>query len=173
MFWLFIRKKRKKKSYHISKNTEFLLFYLKRKLVSSTIKPPMKKGDYFLGWVNCIPDVIWYSKSYWDMLVYWLMFWSNFTIAISYSSLSKDGGLPWWVSSKESACNARAAGDTGPIPGLGRFPWRRVWKLTPVFLPGESPETEEPGGLQSMEFSGQSTGVGSRSLLQETFPAQG
>ena len=28
-------------------------------------------------------------------------------------------GLPWWLSSKESACNA---GDLGLIPGLGRFP---------------------------------------------------
>ena len=26
-------------------------------------------------------------------------------------------------------------------------PWRRAWKPTPVFLPGESPGTEEPGGL--------------------------
>ena len=24
-------------------------------------------------------------------------------------------------------------------------PWRRPWKPTPVFLPGESPWTEEPG----------------------------
>ena len=36
---------------------------------------------------------------------------------------------------KESACNA---GDPGSIPGLGRFPWRRKWQPTPVFLPGES-----------------------------------
>ena len=28
-------------------------------------------------------------------------------------------GLPWWLSSKESACNA---GDLGLIPGLGRSP---------------------------------------------------
>ena len=27
---------------------------------------------------------------------------------------------------------------------------RRAWQPTPVFLPGESPWTEEPGGLQSM-----------------------
>ena len=26
-------------------------------------------------------------------------------------------------------------------------PWRRAWKPTLVFLPGESPWTEEPGGL--------------------------
>ena len=36
-------------------------------------------------------------------------------------------------------------GDLGSIPGLGRFPWRRVWQPTPVFLPRESPWTEEPG----------------------------
>ena len=34
-------------------------------------------------------------------------------------------------------------------PGLGRFPGRRAWQPTPVFLPGESPWTEEPAGLQS------------------------
>ena len=28
-------------------------------------------------------------------------------------------------------------GDLGLIPGLGRFPWRRAWQPTPVFLPGE------------------------------------
>ena len=39
--------------------------------------------------------------------------------------------------------------DLGSIPGLGRFPWRRAWQPIPVFLPGKSPWTEEPGGLQS------------------------
>ena len=29
-------------------------------------------------------------------------------------------------------------------------PLERAWQPTPVFLPGESPRTEEPGGLQSM-----------------------
>ena len=58
---------------------------------------------------------------------------------------------------KESACNA---GDLGLIPGLGRFPWRRAWHSTLVFLPEESLWTEEPGGLQSMEPDGlQSMGL--------------
>ena len=47
-------------------------------------------------------------------------------------------GFPWWLSSKESACNAGAAGDAVSIPGSGRFLWRRAWQLTPVLLPGES-----------------------------------
>ena len=33
-------------------------------------------------------------------------------------------------------------------PWVGKTPWRRKWQ--PVFLPGESPWTEESGGLQSM-----------------------
>ena len=33
---------------------------------------------------------------------------------------------------------------------VGNIPWRRKWQPTPVFLPGESPWKEEPGGLHSM-----------------------
>ena len=40
-------------------------------------------------------------------------------------------GLPWWLSGKESACQA---GDAGWIPGLGRFPWRRKWQPILVFF---------------------------------------
>ena len=40
--------------------------------------------------------------------------------------------LPWWLSGEESAMR----------PGLNtrvrKIPWRRKWKPTPVFLPGES-----------------------------------
>ena len=32
---------------------------------------------------------------------------------------------------------------------VGKIPWSRAWQPTPVFLPGESSWTEEPGGLQS------------------------
>ena len=31
-----------------------------------------------------------------------------------------------------------------------KMPWRGAWQSTPVFLPGESPWTKEPGRLQSM-----------------------
>ena len=53
-------------------------------------------------------------------------------------------GFPGGSDGTESACNA---GDPGLIPGLERSPG---WQPTPTFLPGESPWTEEPGGLQSM-----------------------
>ena len=56
-------------------------------------------------------------------------------------------GFPGGSDGKESTCNA---GILRSIPRLERFPWRRAWQPTPVFLPGESPWTEKPGGLQSM-----------------------
>ena len=45
--------------------------------------------------------------------------------------------FPQWLSGKESASTAGATEYAGSIPGLGRFPWRKAWQPTPVFLPGE------------------------------------
>ena len=57
-------------------------------------------------------------------------------------------GFPGGSNGKESACNV---GDLGSVPGLGgKISWRKAWQPPPVFLPGESPWTEEPGGLLSM-----------------------
>lgn len=52
---------------------------------------------------------------------------------------------------KESACNA---GGLNSVPGIGKIPWWRAWQSTPVFLPGEAPWTDEPGGLQSKGSQG-------------------
>ena len=40
-------------------------------------------------------------------------------------------GSPGGSDSKESARNA---GDPGSTPGLRRFPWRKEWLSSPVFL---------------------------------------
>ena len=56
-------------------------------------------------------------------------------------------GFPGGSDGKESACNV---GDLCSIPGWGRSPGGKAWQPTRVFLPGESPWTKEPGGLQSM-----------------------
>ena len=45
------------------------------------------------------------------------------------------GGLPWWLSGKESDCNT---GDVALILGSGRSPWRRKWQPTALFFPGKS-----------------------------------
>ena len=56
-------------------------------------------------------------------------------------------GFPGGSVSKESARNVE---DAGSIPGLGASPGGGHGNsLHPVFLPGESPQTKEPGGLQS------------------------
>ena len=46
--------------------------------------------------------------------------------------------------------NSPAVQRPGLDPWDGKIPWRRAWQPTPVFLSGESPWTEELGGLQSM-----------------------
>ena len=52
---------------------------------------------------------------------------------------------------KNSPANAGDIRDVGSIPESGRCPGGgRAWQPTPVFLPGESPWTEEPGGPQSI-----------------------
>ena len=47
---------------------------------------------------------------------------------------------------------AANAGDVrlGFDPWVRKIPWSRAWQPTPVFLPGASPWTEEPGGPESM-----------------------
>ena len=55
-----------------------------------------------------------------------------------------DLGFPGGSADKESARRP------GFDPLVGRIPWRRAWQPTPVFLHGESLQTEEPSELQSM-----------------------
>ena len=57
-------------------------------------------------------------------------------------------GFPGGSDGKESACNV---GDLGSIPGSRRSPGGGNGN---PLLPGESPWTEEPGGLQSMGYKG-------------------
>ena len=52
---------------------------------------------------------------------------------------------------KNSTCNARGL---SLIPGLGRSPGEGHGNSIPVFLPGESPCTDEPGRLQSIGSQG-------------------
>ena len=54
-------------------------------------------------------------------------------------------GFPGGSVGKDSARNVE---DAVSIPGLGASPGGGN-SLHPVFLPGESPQTKKPGGLQS------------------------
>ena len=42
------------------------------------------------------------------------------------------------------------------MPGFGKIPWRRAWQPTPIFLPGESLWTKEPGGATVPEVAKES-----------------
>ena len=59
-------------------------------------------------------------------------------------------GLPWWLSGKESACNAGDTGDTGLILGLGSSPEEGMATHSSI-LAWRIPWTEKPGGLQPIE----------------------
>ena len=54
------------------------------------------------------------------------------------------------TSGKQQACPCGRCKIPGFDSWVRKIPWRRKWQPTPVFLPGESPWTEEPGGLQSI-----------------------
>ena len=55
-------------------------------------------------------------------------------------------GFPGGSAGKESS------GDLGLIPEFRISPRGRAWQPTPVFMPGESLWTEEPGWLECMEL---------------------
>ena len=43
--------------------------------------------------------------------------------------------------------NLPAMRETWLDPWVGKIPWKKAGRPTPIFLPGESSWTEEPGGL--------------------------
>ena len=60
----------------------------------------------------------------------------------------------------DSASQAGDTGNLGLIPGSGRFPWRKKWQSTPVFLSGESHGQRNlmvysPGGHKEMDTTEQ------------------
>ena len=48
------------------------------------------------------------------------------------------GGLPQWLSGKDSDYQCRSQSRGYFDPWVGRIPWRRAWPPTPIFLPGKS-----------------------------------
>ena len=89
------------------------------------------------------------SNTSWNLLQFMPIKLVCYLIIASFSSLAVPFSLefPWCLSGKESACQCRRHGFD---PWVRKIPWRRKWQPTPVFLPGESPWTEEPGRLQCM-----------------------
>ena len=78
-------------------------------------------------WVKHILDVS--VNVFLDEMSMWIMGWVQQIV------LSNVGGLPLWLSSKESTYQCRRYGFS---PWVRKIPWKRKWQPTPVFLPGKS-----------------------------------
>ena len=55
-------------------------------------------------------------------------------------------GLSRWLGGKEPICQCRKHRKHGFDPWVGKVPWRRKWKSTPVSLPGRSHEQRSLAG---------------------------
>ena len=82
-------------------------------------------------------------------LTRWLSWWLIQSACLQHRIHRINPRLPWWVKWWRMHLQC---GRPGFNLWVGKIPWRRAWKPTPLFLPGESPWTEEHGGLQSMEL---------------------
>ena len=71
------------------------------------------------------------------------MFWIELFTTYAHFSM----GFPGGSDGKESVLQC---GTPGFDPWVRKIPWRRKWKPTPVFLPGEFHGQREPGGLHPM-----------------------
>ena len=75
-------------------------------------------------------------------------------ISGSESSSGEGIGYPlqysWASLAAQLVKNLPAVGRPGFDMCVGKIPWRRAWQPTPLFLRGESPWTEEPGGLYTV-----------------------
>ena len=74
-------------------------------------------------------------------------------------------GFSGGASGKEPTCRCMILKICGFRAGVGKTPWRIIWQPTSVFLLGELPWTEEPGGLRSVGWQ--------RVRRQWSFLAQG
>ena len=81
----------------------------------------------------------------------WLYhFTQNFSSSTSSPTFGTAHAFYWASLVAQSVRNRPACGRPGFDSWVGKIPWRKAWKPTPVFFPRKSPWTEEPGGLQSM-----------------------
>ena len=59
------------------------------------------------------------------------------------------GGPPWWLRAKRVCLQCRRP---GWVSGIRKIPWRREWRPTPVFLPGEPHGQRSLVGYRPVQF---------------------
>ena len=79
-----------------------------------------------------------HDKEDWDKVILLFIFGHLSNPDTIWNWLLKSCGLPRWFSGKESACQCRRPRRCGFDSWVRKFPWRRKWQLTPVFLPEKS-----------------------------------
>ena len=82
----------------------------------------------------------------------------HYLIYIFKRSLSSVRGFPGGASGKEPTCQCRRHNRQEFDPWVGKISWRRAWKPTPVFLPGESHgqrslEVYSPWGCKELDIT--------------------
>ena len=96
------------------------------------------------SWTSLVVQLVKNLTAMWDTWV-WGLGWED-SLQEGMANHSSIPGLPWWLRQKRIHLQCRRPGLS---PWIGKILWRRAWQSTPVFLPRESPWTEEPDRLQS------------------------
>ena len=119
---------------------------------SVTTAKPLLCWDSLSSSVKWIQEFLLLRLSERPLLVIWLHMHPSYYINLSllsfsmitvtttwnYSCLSCLQGFQGGASGKEPAYQCRRLKGCGLGPWVGKIPWRRKWKPTPVFLSGES-----------------------------------
>ena len=120
--------------------TQFAWVFLSVVAPQSTTYPLQK---WFRGWEMLMPHMHQEGKKSFTIHTMRISGGKQATLAIlQLPKQGKDFGFHWasqvLLAVKNLPAEVGDIRDIGLIPGLGRFPWRRAWHPTPVFLPGES-----------------------------------
>ena len=101
----------------------------------------------YLLWVCLVPHMVKNPPAMQETLVQFLRL--EDPLEKGWATHSSILGLSWWLRWQRIYLQC---GRPGFDTWVGNIPWRRAWQPTPIFLLGESPWTEEPGGLQTLRL---------------------
>ena len=79
-----------------------------------------------------------------------MLWWTDHLTEVVQLGQGLAPGFPGVATGKEPDSQCRRHKRCGFNPRVRKISWRRTWQPTPLFLPGESPWTEEPSRLQSI-----------------------
>ena len=90
-----------------------------------------------------------FQKSWFGHVNFEILSW-HIIVELWVEVMARDKSLVVIVYGFPGASDSMQCQRPGFDPWAKKIPWKRKRLPTPVYLPGESPQTEEPGRLQSM-----------------------